>query len=444
MSGGTKSERVGQAQPWFVLVAAGLLALSGCDAVKPEPTAAPANEPSPNASILPAPLVSDDEGEKGLPRDAGRLREARVEGQGRHLDAGSLEAVAVDPQPLREDQPLEPDLAVREPAATTLFARFRWLDAPVAPRVPETNVELVQRLREVAPFELRLELSAAGRLRALFDSDGFVLPRGSELRSRLDAYGHLLIWGSRYRILPSSSLRALLAERRVDVAPLVKPKVVRGASGNLLGSATERSELTTPLGRLLLDQASLPNVGRSGELVCRLLADLIAADPANSVCARGLLPLRAELVSPGGGHLLFEVHRLHRNASLELGDFLTPPRSARFAPYELPPIGPALLVNSERLADIRLRPAARGEKPDPQAPKQGVSLHNRSENCRYVLLDGLLVARMPAHSELHIDTLLPGKYVVHSRDFLGIDATPLRTIELPARVSFGEAVEASR
>jgi hypothetical protein len=426
------------------LVAAGLLALSGCDAVKSEPTAAPANEPSPNASILPAPLVSDEEGDKGVPRDAGRPREARAEGQGRHLDAGSLEAVAVDPQPLRDDQPLEPDLAVREPAATTLFARFRWLDTPAVPRVPETNVELVQRLRDAPAFELRLELAAAGRLRAVFDSDAFVLPRGSELRSRLDAYGHLLIWGSRYRVLPSSSLRALLGERRVDVAPLMKPKVVRGASGNLLGSSTERSELTTPLGRLLLDQASLPNLGSSGELVCRLLVDLIAADPANSVCGRGLVPLRAEVLSAGGGHLLFEVQRVHRNVSLELGDFLTPPRSARFAPHELPAMGPALLVSAERLADIRLRPAARGEKPDPLAPKQGISLLNRSENCRYVLLDGLLVARMPAHSELHIDTLLPGKYAIHSRDFLGNDATPLRTLELPARVSFGEAVEASR
>ena len=74
-------------------------------------------------------------------------------------------------------------------------------------------------------------------------------------------------------------------------------------------------------------------------------------------------------------------------------------------------------------------------------PKAGLLLLNRSESLRYVLLDGVPVARVPARSDVHVEGLLPGKYGLVTLDFVGDDPTPLRIVALPARVALGDEVE---
>jgi hypothetical protein len=136
------------------------------------------------------------------------------------------------------------------------------------------------------------------------------------------------------------------------------------------------------------------------------------------------------------------VLKIDRDRALD--PLLVPPAEAHFIPEELPSAGSALVPSAERLRELRLRPLPRSEKPEPQAPKQGLVVQNRSDVLRYVLLDGVVLGRVPARGELLIDVLLPGKYALVTLDFLGDDATPLRMVELPARVAIGDEADSAR
>ncbi len=403
--------------------------LAGCESTQ-RPQAVPTpSEPSPNASILPAPLASAVEPKQ---------RHATEADAGAPPDAGS-EVNPATPRWLREHTPPEPDTLLRDPSGARLTARLRWLDLPPFPRLPESNTEAIARAREAVAFDWTIDLSPAGRLRVVFDSDAFLLPRGGELRARRDHFGHVFSWAhaSAYTTLPAGAVRAALSEHRPDVAPLAKPKIARAGSGAWLGLPTEKTELTTPLGRLVLEQANLLANGTSGTLLCRLLSELVAADPSNAACERGLLPLRAEVFSRSGGHLLFEGVRLERERTFDPQALLVPPADAHFTPGDLP-MTPSLILDAERTRELRVRALLRTERADPQAPKQGLLVQNRGDVQRYLLVDGVALAHVPPRSELSIDALLPGKYAVVTLDFFGDDPTPLRIVELPARIVLGD------
>ena len=419
--------------PWLLSLPAivlGFWAFTSCDDARRAPNEPPqTTEPSPNASIMPAPLASEIEPETkpGVTHDAGAPSDAGTD--------------VVSTRFLREDSAVEADLAPRESTGVRATMRMRWLDLPPFPRLPETNNEASQRLREALAFELVVELSVGGRMRVRVNSDAFVWPRGTELRARLDRVGNVLTWnsGASYSVLPVGSLRAALNEARPDSVPLSKPKLVTDGGGNVLGAATERIELSTPMGRLVVEQALLPNAGASGKLWCRVLSELIAAEPLNAACERAYVPLRAELFSRASGHVLIETVRLERDhVTLDPAALQTPPASAAFRPLEVPSAAPAQVPSSERLRELRLRALARSEKPDPGAPKEGLVIQNRGDVLRYLLLDGLPVARVAPRSEVKLEGLLPGKYALATLDFLGDDPTPLRIVELPARVALGE------
>lgn len=414
----------------------------GCENAKRTPSEPQAPEPSPNASILPAPLASDvdTKAHEPPPADAGAL-----------LDASAPDAAPATTRWLKEDEPVDPDSTPREATSkeTTgvrLLSRLRWLDLPSFPRMPEANNDALQKLKEALDFELVIDLAPTGRMRVRFDSDAFVFPRGSELRARPDRLGHVLSWdgNSKYTVLTAGTLRAALSEHRPDNVPLVKPKLTAAGTGSVQGIATDKIELSTPLGRLILDEASVPGAGSSGRLLCRLLGELIAADPLSSLCERALVPLRAELFTRAGGHLGFEVVKIERERALETDALLVPPPDARFVPQDLPGTGTAQVPSDERLRELRLRPLPRSEKPDPAAPKQGLIVQNRSDVLRYIVLDGVILARVPARAELRVDSLLPGKYALVTLDFLGDDPTPMRMLELPARVAIGEEADSGR
>lgn len=411
------------------------LSLTACNDPPASRVLPQATEPSPNASILPAPLASDVETKRALP-----LRSASVP-----LTETNAGMPSASPRALREDallpvDPLRPEQGLR------LSARFSWLGLPPFPRLPEQNAEASQRLRDAQALDLTIELSPQGRLRAVLASDAFVLPRGSELRARLEYLGHVLLWdsGRRYTLLPAGTLRAVLTEHRADAAPLVDPRVSAAGSGRMLGLPTTRTELVTPLGRLVLEQAPLPGAGSSGVLICRLLGEFITAEPIHDGCDASKVPLRGEVFSAAGGHLLFEVLRIDRDQALEESNLTTTPASAELVKGALPPLGPPIVLPEPTLAELRTRAAAREERVEPLAPKSGLLLQNRSEALRYVLLDGVLVARLLPRSEVHLDGLLQGKYGLMTLDFMGDDATPLRVVALPARVALGDDVEAPR
>ena len=423
---------------------AGALALAWCTGCEEHKSAsardAGTTEPSPNASILPAPLASGaDPPGVGKPEDAGRP----------NSDAGS-DAAAPEPRSLREDQALASE-SPRENSGLTLVARFRWLDLPAPPRTPELNADGVQRLQAAVGFDLVVDL-AGGRMRFAFASRAFTVPAGAELHARDDLYGHALLWPNRttYTVLSPGALRSTLSEQRADLVPLVRARVTALPGGSLLGLTTERVELSTPTGKLELEQARGQNPQplnagwASGATLCHLLVELVGASPAVATCRADLVPLRAAYSWPNGGHFAFEVSRLTHRSDLSAPALAMPPTGAEFRQSELPTPPPTRLLSDSELSELRFRAAARADKPDPSAPKAGLLAVNHGESLRYISVDGAPAARLPPGSEQLLAGLRPGKYQIAARDFFGAEDPVTKTIELPARFSLGEEPEKSR
>ncbi len=400
-------------------------------------------EPSPNASILPAPLASGLESTgagKGGEADAGHHDSARL-----IADAGA-DAAPPEPHALREDQAL-PTESPHDAFGLSLTARFRWPDAAPPARVPELNADGVQRARDAVGFDVVVDL-AGGRMRFSLASRAFTLPAGSELHGRDDLYGHALLWPNRttYTVFSAGALRSVLSEQRADVVPLVRARVTAIPGGSLLGLTTERAELSTPTGKLEIEQGRAANplppnaTWASGASLCHLLVELADVSPTSSVCRSDLVPLRAEYTWPNGEHFAFEVSRLTRRSDLNPSSLAMPPANAEFRQSELPPPAPNALLSESELAEFRLRPAPRTEKVDPNAPKAGLLVVNHSESLRYISVDGAPAARLPAGAELLLN-LRPGKYQIAARDFFSSEDTRVLTVEVPARFALGDEPE---
>jgi hypothetical protein len=419
----------------FGVVCALALAV-GCDEHKgPGTRDAGLTEPSPNASILPAPLasVADPPG-VGKPEDAGRAV----------ADAGASDAAPPEPHSLREDQALSAEIP-HESNGLTLVARFRWLDVPPPVRSPELNPDGVQRMQSAVAFDVVVDL-AGGRMRFAFASRAFTVPPGAELHARDDLYGHALLWPNRttYTVLSPGALRSTLSEQRADVVPLVRARLSALPGGSLLGLDTERVELSTPTGKLELEQARMQNPQPvnaswpSGATLCHLLVELVGASPALAACRSDLVPLHAAYSWPNGGHFAFEVSRFTRRGDLNPSLLAMPPTGAEFRQSELPPPPPTALLSDSELGELRLRPTLRTEKPEPTAPKAGLLALNHSESLRYISVDGVPAARLPPGAEQLLLGLRAGKYQVAARDFFGAEDPGAKTLELPARFSLGD------
>lgn len=414
------------------LRAAGLLilALSGCETHKSEPTtAASANEPSPNASVLPAPLAAAPT--KAVPRDP--LHPAP--------DPSSSSDVKVPepPRALREDEtpPLEAEL--RTAPGLSLEGRLRWLEAP-PPRSPEGNADALNRARDKSGFELTIDASSLGRLRVVLASRAFPFPTGTELRARDDRYGHLLVWPSAnaYTPIPPGALRTVLAEVRVDVSPLTESSVVLAGAGNVLGLPTQKVRLETSLGKLELEQATVPLAGPGGALLCRLLLELMALAPDSAACRSDQVPLRAEYTWPSGARFELEITKLTKRPELPSDGLATPPLAASLRRGELPGLPFVALVEERELAELHSRALPPPAKLDPTAPKLGLVFQNRGDLPRYLLVDGVPVVWLRADAEWLVSGLKQGRYSVQARDFFGADATPTRVLELPTRFLVGD------
>jgi hypothetical protein len=406
------------------------------------------SEPSPNASILPAPLASNLEAPgngKSNPEDTERRDAGHLA-----FDAGA-DAAVPEPHSLREDQAL-PGETPRENTGLTLTARLRFLDTAPVPRVPEQNGDGVQRGRDAAGFDVVVDL-AGSRMRLAFASRAFALPAGSELHTRDDLYGHTLLWPNRttYTVIAPGALRSVLAQQRADVVPLVRARVSALPSGSSFGMSTERSELSTPTGKLELEQARGPSpvpsptsgIWASGVSLCQFLVELVGASPTSSACRSDLVPVRAMYTWPNGEHFAFDVSRLLRRNDIDPTALAMPPAGAEFRQSELPPPPPTALLSDSELTEFRSRPAARTEKADPGAPKTGLLVANHGESLRYITIDGAPVARLPPGAEQLLLGLRSGKYQVTARDFFGSEDAVTKSIEVPARFTLGDDTEKS-
>jgi hypothetical protein len=402
----------------------------GCEPRHSDPPGvASASEPSPNASVLPTPLVAGPT--KAGARDAGR---PPVE----LSDAGTPEP----PRALLEDEALPADSELHAAPGLSLEARWRWLEAPPA-RSPEGNADALAKARDRTAFDVTLDLSSLGRLRLRFGSKAFPFPAGSELRARDNRYGNVLVWpgGETYTPLPPGTLRATLAEHRVDVTPLSEPSVAPSGTGNLLGLVTQKQKLETGLGRLELEQTVAPFAGSAGALLCRLLVELLAVASETRVCRLDSVPLRAEYSWASGERFEFEVTKLTRRAELGAEALAVPPLGASVRQGELPGPPFVALIDERDLGDLHSRALPPPSKPEPGAPKLGLVFQNHGDSPLYLLIDGVPVVWLRADAEWLVSGLKPGRYTVQARDFFGGETTAPRVLELPARFSVGDETE---
>ena len=431
----------------FALLSSGLLCASCDDHKSASGRYVGPTEPSPNASILPAPLASGTE-VPGSGKKAGS-EEAEHRDAGHGMVDASADAAPPEPHSLREDQALSGETP-REISGLALTARLRWLDSP-PPRVAEQNADGLQRARDSVAFDVLIDL-AGGRMRLVFASRAFTLPVSSELRARDDLYGQALLWPNRttYTVLAPGTLRSVLSQQRADVVPLVRARLNPLSSGTLFGMVTERAELSTPTGKLELEQGRMPNplpasaIWASGASLCQLLVELVAAAPNSPACRADLVPFRAFYTWPNGEHFAFEVSRLQRRSDLNPSALAMPPAGAEFRQSELPPPPPTALLSDSDLSEFRLRAAARTERAELNAPKTGLLLVNHSESLRYFNVDGAPAARLAPGTEQLLLGLRPGKYQIVARDFFGGEDAVTKILEAPARFTLGDDPEKTR
>jgi len=417
----------------------GLLALGACHSP-------PASEPpdpaaSPQAKAEPAPIAS--------PPPA-----SSVVAPGASAAGGG--PFASPPQAMRPDEAAPPDAPPRDggregtkdlsPVYSVAFA-LRSSDVAAPPRGLELSAAGLEAARKKSEPALAVDL-APGHARAVLE-DGFVLPEGTELRVRGDRFGYVVLApdGASYRIGATGSLRALLGEGLFDVAPSSVAEVTaRGDGTRRLGRATRRMEVTTRAARATFELARVPEVGDGGALLCRMFLDLMSAGPATPACGDGDLPLHVELrwsaqpsEGPGGrrrtaGVSVFDATSIVRRTDVPPAQFLTPPPTAAFVPTGEPARGSHLFLARADLAALRIGGGETGSGHPGEGPAAVLSLHNSTDELRYVWLDGVPLAWLAPGGRLDVSGVPHARATVQWRTFLGdaIDAT--QTVSLPAMV----------
>lgn len=394
------------------------------------------NRPSPNASILPAPLASGANLERKHPRPDAGWGGIPADSAGRLL---LPDAAPPAPTPYTEHAALARDtLTTRDGIGVTLDARFVWRDIPPPAAGPEVSADALNEAKRALEPKLTIDLAPAGRMRLEIASPVFPLPRGTELRANTAHFGHVLVWpdGHAYRVALPGTLRALFAERRMDATPLTTPSAKPKGKGGALGVETRKVQLVTESGTLDLELGQVAGLGDAGKLLCRFLVELVAVEPNHPICD-GPVPLRADYRWPKGGGLGFEVTAIARRQDLPIGNLFVPPAAAMVKPGELPPQQDGVLLTRAQLAAIRTKAAPRAEPAPADAPGEGLLAVNHENTLRYVLIDGLPAAWIRPKTEQYLIGPQPGRYVISFRDFFGASVQPPKTVVLPARVEVG-------
>lgn len=405
-----------------LLLPAGLAALAACPAAPSEPPSAV--QPSPNASILPAPL--------------GRATVPPTTLDASTTSDGGADATRPPPVVLREDEPLPGEAdAELAPHGVSLTARFTWPEVVPPPPSPEADPRALAAAATAVARTLSIELSTTGRMRLRLESGTFALAVGTELRARASLHGHVLVWpdGVSYRILQPGTLRALFDEGRADVGPLALAGVKEQPPGSRLGFSTRVSEVITPAGKALVQQATMPH-GEGGELLCRTLLELVAARPATDICDPAYVPLWVDYTFAAGGRLTFEVTSVEPTETLPADHFRLPPRENSFKADRVPRAAGDVLLDGAALRTLRRRDAPT-DTAAPGAPLEGLVAENPEDTIRYLIVDGIPIARLPPRSTRVLTGLRPGRYTITSTDFFGGALQPPRVEPVPTRFLVG-------
>jgi hypothetical protein len=344
---------------------------------------------------------------------------------------GSAPDSGPPPSPLRADVPLEGELSGKDTPGYTLAVVIRMPDAPAVATTPGVAAQVIDSIRRQNEPRFTIDLTSA-HMRMQIASAGFVVPENSEVRSRADRYGHVLVSadGTNYRTLAPGSLRALFQERRIDVSPLSPADVVAGPEGTRrLSYRTRKVDVSNRAGRVSLEIAKLPELGEGGGLLVRALLDLVNAAPSTQVVGPDEVPLHAELHWPLRGALFFDVTAIIKRTDFTPQQFSVPPRDASYMRGPLPPMPSELHVQPKDLSSMHTGPADIGM---PRAAASGtLLLVNTHDTPRFAWVDGAPIAWVAPEAQLEIGPLPRGRYQVEWRTFLDDDGEPSKVFTVP-------------
>ena len=341
--------------------------------------------------------------------------------------------------PFRGDEVLPPDSLVREGTGYTLSAVLRPSDVMGPARAPELNANGLDAARKATELRVAIDLSPT-RMRVGLLGRGFVLPPDTEIRARSDRYGHVLIWpdAASYRPLAPGTMRALLGERRLDVAPITPAEVVqRDDTGRRIGIRTRRADVSTRAARASFELGKLEGAGEGGVLLCRWLLDLMNAPPGTPLCATDELPVRAELRWTTQGALVFELTGALKRADIPVATFLVPPPTASLAATPFLVSGVTPLLTTPELAALRTGDVDVPVAATTVAQGDALTLVNPSVELRVLYLDGVPVAWAAPNARGALHGLHRGRYVAQWRTFLGdvVDTALTQTVPGISQVS---------
>jgi hypothetical protein len=236
-------------------------------------------------------------------------------------------------------------------------------------------------------------------------------------------------------------MRALLAERRYDVAPLSNADVVTSPEGGKrIAIKTRKVEVSTRAAKASFEIGKLESLGEGGALLCRWLLELMSAPPQTALCGPDELPMRAELRWTGHGSLGFDVTGVLRRTDLGTTPLLVPPANAELATDPLPS-GVAVLLAVPELAALRTGPV---DLVPPPALGEGLLVQNGTVQLRMLYLDGVPVAWVGPGARDVIVGLQRGRYVAQWRTFFGDALEPPVTVTSPGVTQLGVADAGAR
>jgi hypothetical protein len=227
-----------------------------------------------------------------------------------------------------------------------------------------------------------------------------------------------------YRVIEAGALRALVGERRLDVAPLSPAEVTTpGEGARRLNLRTRRVDVATRAAKTTLELAAFAGAGDGGALLCRFLLDLMGAPPSTAACATDEVPLHAELRWTTQGSMVFDLTSITRRSDLPVADLATPPPTASFLAQPVPASGGEVLLPRAELAAFRTAavdvPPAGPRDAQPPPPAEGLVLVNASDELKVAWVDGAPVAWVAPGARVALPSLLRGRYTVQWRTFLG-------------------------
>ncbi len=379
---------------------------------------------SPNASIFPTPLSTATP----LSNSSQVVSEAPLPGFWVNYPSQNY---------IRPDLPLDPEnQTLKEVPGVSMIGTWKFADTNSLPRGHELSNEVLRQVQEKVEWRWKIDSSLTGHMRVVFDSDGFHLPRNTEIRSRFDRFGSILLWpdGLTYRLLPYNSIRTLLDERRVDVLPTQVPTIQLQGQGKRLKWKTRKILLKTHLGSLLLELATIPELSHLGKLLCRLLIEINGIEPKIPVCKDEEIPVFASYSIGEGGIIFFEIQQISRVTNMVTSPFMMPPSSASFQVSGLPPKNISMISEEEMLTlHIARKQALTPEMVDL------FQLSNNSDEGIYVFFDNIPLFFLTPQIEQSF-RVPKGKHWVQWKSFFSNRTSLLQSVDSNGSSHFGQSI----